>query len=114
MVLFVCGCSEVFMNIWDKTNTVVVQNRSGVDIPKVVVLEGRVPHTFNNLDQTSNSGHMFHVRKPTTVAFAVTVFFPDGQSVVTNATVSFDPKNLTETCIRIDSNRLINIQQRNK
>ena len=108
------GCGEALYKMMERTNTVTVKNWSGADIPKIVVLEGRIHHTFPNMQNSSESSHMFPVRKPTMERFTITVSFLDGTSVTTNADISFDPQNLTDTSIVVGTNRLVNISQKKK
>ncbi len=73
-----------------------------------------LPLTFTDLDQLSNYYRALSLRQQKDITFGITVHFPDGQTFTTNRVVTLEPKPLRQVTVNILSNRVVEVEVKDK
>lgn len=110
LALSLTGCGGDIEGMLNRANTLCVRNRSGEDLPKLVVMKDSLPLTFTDLNQLSNYYRALSLSQKKDITFGITVHFPDGQMYETNRVVTLQQKPLREVKINVLSNRVVQIK----
>jgi len=114
LTITLAGCGAAIESILDRSNTLCVRNRSGEDLPKLVVMKDSHPLTFTDLNQLDNYYKVLLLRQKQDITFGITVHFPDGQTYQTNRVVTLEPNPLRQITVNVLSNRVVEIMLREK